>query len=33
MLDAVGIEDLSRLFVTSPTKKIHYTNLNVAIAT
>jgi len=33
MLDVVGIEELSSLFVTSLIERFHYTCLSVAIAT
>jgi hypothetical protein len=33
MLDAVGIKNLLGLFVTSSTKKNHYTCLSVVVAT
>jgi hypothetical protein len=33
MLDAIGIEELSSLFVTSSIEQFHYTCLSVAIAT
>jgi hypothetical protein len=33
MLDAIGIEELSRLFITSSTKQFHYTCLSAAVVT
>jgi hypothetical protein len=33
MLDIVGIEELSGLFITSSIEQFHYTCLNVVVAT